>query len=248
MERAAYDRCMRCWPAVALAVALLGLGGRVSAQRGGSHGGGAVHGSTGGRGFSAGPAAQSFRGYAAQPAYQGGRPTYAAPGYARPNVSSAARAVARPAFYGNRNGVRVVGRGYPGYGLGYGLGYGVGYPYGLGWVYPWSDGYDDRGLYAGSGDGVGPSADVYPDGVMPPPPPEQAQAAAVHPPYLAPEDAVTLLFKDGRPQLKIHNYVLTRTTLYVTDGRHRDIPVADIDLAATQKVNADAGVDFQMPK
>ncbi len=56
-----------------------------------------------------------------------------------------------------------------------------------------------------------------------------------------------LVFKDGRPSLEIHNYALTRTTLYVLDQHHRDIPVDDIDLAATQKANRDAGVDFRIP-
>jgi hypothetical protein len=62
------------------------------------------------------------------------------------------------------------------------------------------------------------------------------------------EDAVTLVFKDGRPPDQIHNYVLTRTTLYVRDQHHRDIPLDQLDLAATQKVNREAGVDFQLPE
>jgi hypothetical protein len=60
-------------------------------------------------------------------------------------------------------------------------------------------------------------------------------------------DAVTLLFKDGRPPEQIHNYLLTRTTLYVRDQQSRDIALDQLDLAATQKVNHDAGVDFQLP-
>jgi hypothetical protein len=61
-------------------------------------------------------------------------------------------------------------------------------------------------------------------------------------------DEVTLVFKDGRPAQKIHNYALTRTTLYVTDGRHREIAVADLDLVATEKANREAGVNFQLPQ
>jgi len=60
-------------------------------------------------------------------------------------------------------------------------------------------------------------------------------------------DAVTLVFKDGRPSEQIHNYLLTRTTLYVRDQHHRDIPLDEIDLAATRKANHDTGVDFQVP-
>jgi hypothetical protein len=62
------------------------------------------------------------------------------------------------------------------------------------------------------------------------------------------EDAVTLVFKDGRPPEQIHNYLLTRTTLYVRDQHRRDIPLDQLDLAATQKSNHDAGVDFQLPE
>ena len=62
------------------------------------------------------------------------------------------------------------------------------------------------------------------------------------------EAAVTPVFKDGRPPEQIHNYLLTRTTLYVRDQHHRDIPLNQLDLAATQKVNHDAGVDFQLPE
>jgi hypothetical protein len=62
------------------------------------------------------------------------------------------------------------------------------------------------------------------------------------------EDAVTLIFKDGRPSLHIHNYAMTRTTLYVQDKRHREIPLADLDLAATVKANREAGVSFDVPE
>jgi hypothetical protein len=74
--------------------------------------------------------------------------------------------------------------------------------------------------------------------------PAQRQVAA---PSLYDSDAVTLVFKDGRPPERIHNYALTRTTVYVTDGRRREIPVAALDLAATEKANREAGVSFQLP-
>ena len=60
-------------------------------------------------------------------------------------------------------------------------------------------------------------------------------------------DAVTLVFKDGRAPETIHNYALTRTTLYVTDGKRQVIPVASLDLAATERANRAAGVDFELP-
>lgn len=69
-------------------------------------------------------------------------------------------------------------------------------------------------------------------------------------PALAPakEEAVTLIFKDGRPPEQIHNYILTRTTLFVGDQHRRAIPTDQLDLIATAKVNQDAGVDFQLPE
>jgi len=72
---------------------------------------------------------------------------------------------------------------------------------------------------------------------------EQAQ------PSPSPEsaEAVTLVFKDGRPPEQIHSYILTRNMVYVRDPHPRDIPTDQLDLAATAKVNQDAGVDFQLP-
>jgi hypothetical protein len=61
------------------------------------------------------------------------------------------------------------------------------------------------------------------------------------------EDAVTLIFKDGRPPELIHNYILTRSTLYVGERHHPDIPVDQLDLVATAQVNRDAGIDFHLP-
>jgi hypothetical protein len=63
----------------------------------------------------------------------------------------------------------------------------------------------------------------------------------------APETPLTLVFKDGRPNEQIHNYLLTDRMLLVLDQRKRDIPVDQIDLAATAKVNRAAGIDFQLP-
>ena len=62
------------------------------------------------------------------------------------------------------------------------------------------------------------------------------------------QDALTLVFADGRPSVQIHNYMLTRTTLYVLDAHRRDIPLDELDLAATAKVNRDAGIDFRLPE
>jgi hypothetical protein len=64
----------------------------------------------------------------------------------------------------------------------------------------------------------------------------------------ADEEAVTLVFKDGRPAEHIHNYAMTRTTLYVQDPHHREIPIDELDLPATVKANREAGVSFAVPQ
>jgi hypothetical protein len=119
-----------------------------------------------------------------------------------------------------------------------------------------SDYYDGPGYYNSYSDSgyanPAPPADYGPQ-AYPAPPVQQAEVVppdAYRPAYqkpLEPEAAVTLVFKDGRPNQQIHNYMLTRTTLYVQDEHHREIPVGDLDLAATQKVNKNDGVDFQLP-
>jgi hypothetical protein len=75
------------------------------------------------------------------------------------------------------------------------------------------------------------------------PPPAGGQAALA----FQGEGAVTLIFKDGRPPEQIHNYVLTPTTIYVGDQHSRDIALDQIDIAATEKFNREAGVDFLLP-
>jgi hypothetical protein len=62
-----------------------------------------------------------------------------------------------------------------------------------------------------------------------------------------PAEPVTLVFNDGRAPEKIYNYVLTPATLYVMDEHRREIAVDQLDLAATAKVNREAGIDFKLP-
>lgn len=101
----------------------------------------------------------------------------------------------------------------------------------------------------GNGSPDGDSADNAPPSYVRAP--RHASAPAqVPPPAPAPlpeEDAVTILFKDGRPPEQIRNYALTRTALYITTGRVRTIPIDQIDLPATEKINEKAGVDFHLP-
>jgi hypothetical protein len=80
------------------------------------------------------------------------------------------------------------------------------------------------------------------------PAPSNYQPQAPQPSSATTPDApVTLVFKDGRPNEQIHNYMLTAHTLTVLDPRRRDVPVDQIDLAATARVNREAGVDFALP-
>jgi hypothetical protein len=125
------------------------------------------------------------------------------------------------------------------------------YPGLLGYGVPW---YSDGGAYYDNSANA-PGADVQSYNDQPaaqdqPVQEEPAQPATVTSvePTLYDSDAVTLVFKDGRPSEQIHNYILTRTTLYVTDAHHREIPVADLDLAATEKANREAGITFKLPQ
>jgi hypothetical protein len=78
---------------------------------------------------------------------------------------------------------------------------------------------------------------------VPPPPPAPAEPL--------PQAAITLVFKDGHSQ-QIHNYAMTKTTLYVLDdaasGRRPEIALDRIDLSATKRANREAGVDFAVPE
>jgi hypothetical protein len=80
---------------------------------------------------------------------------------------------------------------------------------------------------------------------VPPPPPD-----ATAEPVSQAQASVTLVFKDGHSQ-QVQNYALTKTTLYVLDdaatGRRPAIPLDTIDVAATERTNQAAGVDFVIP-
>lgn len=153
--------------------------------------------------------------------------------------------------------------------------YGWGYPYLLN-TWDWNDDdYDSQpaGNYAASQYpeyAPGPAAQAYPDQTYPDqaspdqpepqqpggytpwpyssPAPSSAQPAPDDPPAVPATSAVTLVFKDGRPNQTIHNYLLTSTTLSVLDTNRRDIPVDQIDIPATARLNRQSGVDFSLPE
>ncbi len=236
-------------------------GGGHGGGGGGFHGGGfAGHGGYAATGGFSRPMSAGVRVYA--PRYGGGG-----------GVGVASR---RPSFYhggwewqrGHRLTYRYgagVGYGWPGYGwvdsndpgddAGYDAAYDSGYDSG------YDPGNGDRGPYDvgpyPEGPGVGPEGyEAQAPGGEEPAVPYAAESARTSPtaqrapvvqPSLYADEAVTLIFKDGRAPEKITNYALTRTTLYVTDGRPQEIPVAALDLPATEKVNRAAGVRFQLP-
>ena len=64
---------------------------------------------------------------------------------------------------------------------------------------------------------------------------------------VAAQPATVLIFKNGQ-QSEVLNYAIVGETLFdFTDGRSHKIPLADLDLPATQKANDDRGVDFRVP-
>jgi hypothetical protein len=85
-------------------------------------------------------------------------------------------------------------------------------------------------------------------------------APSFRPPYQGPyeppfqtvpvhaQPVTVLIFKDGRPPEKVHNYALTASTLYALDGDlRREIPLALLNVPATVETNRAAGVDFSLP-
>jgi hypothetical protein len=143
----------------------------------------------------------------------------------------------------------------------------VGYPFGFD---AFDDSNYDQGDQAYAQDG-GASQPQYPqdsqsmsesgNGVYPSlPPPDVADNQGPVGPIYRPEyhndssgavhaqPATTLVFNDGRPNMQVHNYVLTSTVLYNLDGdTETEIPLSEINLQATEQANRSAGVDFSLP-
>ena len=77
--------------------------------------------------------------------------------------------------------------------------------------------------------------------LQPPPPPPPA---APQPPPIP----TTLVFRDGR-QMSIQNYAIVGNLLWVLDQRNQiKIPLTDLDVDATQKINRSNGVRFTVPR
>lgn len=251
-------------------------GGHVGGFSGGGvHGGfsgGGFHG-----GFSTNRSFRGFSGPAPRGFGAPSRMTWSAPRYSfaprrgayegfRPPYSAGARSAMNRG--GDHGGHRGDHRGryrpqYPGYGYG-------GYPYNYAnsWeLLPWDIGYPDFTDYGDNEDNdtAGPqNAQAEPFGGEQPPPqegggyvPEYAPGpyqppaepvAASTPPRNEPR--LTLIFKNGRT-MDIRNYVLTPSEIIVMDdaasGREPRIPLAEINLPATEKAASQGGLDFSPP-
>jgi hypothetical protein len=62
------------------------------------------------------------------------------------------------------------------------------------------------------------------------------------------EPVVTLVFKDHRPNQQIHNYLINGDTITVWDQHPHEIALDQLDIAATEKINHDAGTDLFLPE
>ncbi len=144
------------------------------------------------------------------------------------------------------------------------------YPNGLGYGYPYliDPGFYDSGFYDwgdsdNSASGSSESDQAYdqtydqggPAPLYPPPYPNQSYNAPTQQPPAAapagpssPERLLTVIFKSGRAPIMVRNYLMTTKVLNDLDSQHYEqIPLDQIDLAATQRINNAAGVDFQVP-
>lgn len=75
----------------------------------------------------------------------------------------------------------------------------------------------------------------------------QQDVEARNRPKLDPEPATALVFRDQHVE-EVRNYAISGGTLWVvTEQAAKKIPLAQLDLPATVKMNDDRGVDFQVP-
>lgn len=75
-----------------------------------------------------------------------------------------------------------------------------------------------------------------------------AAAQPAVPSTLASGEPLTVMFKDGRAPVQMQNYLVTAKVLTDLDARrYQQIPLDEIDVAATQRANSAAGVAFAVP-
>ena len=75
----------------------------------------------------------------------------------------------------------------------------------------------------------------------------EARAPAPEPARQSDSEPTRLIFRDRHTE-EVENYAIMGQSLWIlTSGRARKIPLSDLDVAATKKVNADRGVEFRTP-
>ena len=239
-----YNSAMRRWLTVAALGAVFVAAPLWAQRRGGMSGGFGGH---------TGIAARGPVGGMRGPAMGFHRPGFAAG--ARPGFRTG---FARGPFFGNRFGNRFHHRFRPWWGWNS--------PWAWGWGYPWAYGdygWDNSGSYAQQYYPQEENGNQYsrPDGEL-----EEQQAeidrlnnevdrlreersAQRQPPSPAEKPQPTeLVFRDRRTE-EIQNYAISGQTLWVLTEQHaRKIPLSEIDIAATQKVNEERGVEFAIPR
>lgn len=123
--------------------------------------------------------------------------------------------------------------------------------------YDWSDSGDSGYGEGGPTSGYAPYTDygdAYPETPQAPyyapqpyaqsPAPEYPGAASLGPA----EEPLTLIFNNGRAPQKMQNYMMNSKALTDLDPQHYEqIPLDQIDVAATEQANRARGVDFQVP-
>lgn len=128
------------------------------------------------------------------------------------------------------------------------------YPNWLGYGYPY---VIDPGFY----DWGDSDNSAYDQGATPPPYPvpyadegygapsqQSTNGGPATPSASSPEQFLTVIFKSGRAPVKVQNYMMTARVLTDLDSQHYEqIPLEQIDLAATQRINSAAGMEFQIP-
>jgi hypothetical protein len=244
------------------AIVLMALALPAVAQHGASHGGSfGSRGFTGHAGSFSGPSSFSHASGPGQPARFG----FGSAGYGR-NVPRGASGLYAP-YNGNRPmGGRAVNSPYAGspgvrnsdsfrarrrsFANWYARTYpwlGYGYPFVLDpGFYDWGD--PDNSAYDQGGTPY-VDAEPYPSEGYPAQSEQTASAGPTAPSAAEqPEPPLTVIFKSGRAPVKMQNYMITANALTDLDSQHYEhIPLDQIDLAATGRVNSSAGIDFQVP-
>jgi hypothetical protein len=72
-------------------------------------------------------------------------------------------------------------------------------------------------------------------------------ASQTEAPPESPQPPTVLVFKDGHKE-EVTNYAIVGSNLFdLSSARRQKIPIADLDVAATQKANEDQGIEFKLP-